>query len=405
MKYLLLSLLIATSVQAETFRVLVRQDNSTKTMYKEVELENLESADSFDGKYFKVVKGKSGTPVSFHDEDRDLVLKAANTYYHLTLAREYWVKKMGAKSHISSIPKLIVRVDISNLFDDQGHYANDNRDPQFNNALSIPAGRTPEWVPEGREDEWGPEIWFRPKKVIDTRVFRNEMGPNPLTQTLEAIEHPVINFAQNQLQVSLIERMIYPSYATGSIQADIIRFAGTIALTKFLIGASKRMDPLFMEKWFYLDTAMVPEVVYHEYAHIVLSDSLAISHSTPVIEGIADYFAAAQANKRKVYAKVPGRSTSQPKDPYNKKPYSHWSESNRTASSDFVLAVLWDVREELGEEVADKLVYQARTLLKTETASISDHLLRAILLTCEEVCEAPRNDKLRLYQKFSSRGF
>lgn len=405
MKYLFFSLLVAGSLHAETFRVLVRQDSSTRTMYKEVELTDLESADSFDGKYFRIVKGKDAHPVSFHDEDKETVLKAANTYYHLTLARDYWVKRMAAEARISEIPKLTVRLDIPNLFDDQGHFANDNRDPQYNNALSVPAGKTPDWVPEGHEDEWGPEIWFRPKKVIDTRVFLNEMGPNPLTQTLTALEHPVINFAQNQLQVSLIERLIYPSYATGSIQGDLIRFAGTIALTKFLIHSSKRMDPLFLEKWFYLDTAMVPEVVYHEYAHIVLSDSLAITHSTPVIEGIADYFAAAQANKRKVYAKVPGRSTSQPKDPYNKKPYSFWTETNRSASSDFVLAVLWDVREVLGDEMADKLIYHARTYLKTETATISDHLLRAILLSCEEMCDAPRVDKLWLYEKFSERGF
>jgi hypothetical protein len=311
---------------------------------------------------------------------------------------------MGAE-RIQEIPKLTVRIDIQNLFDDQGHFAHDNRDPQFNNALSIPAGRTPEWVPEGREDEWGPEIWFRPKKVIDTRVFLNEMGPNPLTQTLTALEHPVINYAQSSLQVSLVERLFYPSYASGSIQTDLLRFAGTIAMTRFLIHASKRMDPLFLEKWFYLDTAMVPEVVYHEYAHIVLSDSLKISHSTPVIEGLADYFAAAQANKRKVYAKVPGRSTSNPKDPYNKKPYTHWSEANRMASSDFVLAVLWDVREVLGEEISNKLIYQSRRYLTTESATISDHLLRSILRSCDDVCEAPRLDKLKLYEKFSARGF
>lgn len=404
MKFLILSFLFVSSLHAQTFRVLVRQDHSTGTSYRDVSLQDLESHDSFDGKYFKIVKGKDKEAVSFNDEDRDLVLKAANTYYHLTQARDFWINKIGS-ARPAQLEKLVVRLDIKNLFDDQGHYAHDNRDPQFNNALSIPAGRTPEWVPEGREDVWGAEIWFRPKKVIDTRVFLNDIGPNPLTQALTALEHPVINYARNQLQVSMLERIFYPSYSSGSIQGDLIRFAGTIALTQFLIGASRRMDPLFLEKWFYLDTAMVPEVVYHEYAHIILSDALKISHSTPVNEGVADYFAAAQAKKRKVYAKVPGRSTSHPKDPYNKKPYSHWSEANRTASSDFVLAVLWDVREVLGEEVSNKLVYNARKFLSTETSSISDHLLRAILLSCEEVCEAPRLDKLKLYEKFSARGF
>lgn len=404
MKYILLALFIVSAAEARSFRVLVRQDHSTSTAYREVELRDLVSPDSFDGKYFRIVKEKNKEAISFDEEDPEILLKAANTYYHLTTARDFWLNKIGA-THVHAIPKLVVRIDLKNLFDDQGHYAHDNRDPQFNNALSVPGGRTPEWVPEDRRDEWGPEIWFRPKKVIDTKVFLSEMGPNPLTQVLTSIEHPLINYAQNQLQISLIERMVYPSYSSGSIQGDIIRFAGTVAITRFLIQASKRADPLFMEKWFYLDTAMVPEVVYHEYAHIVLSDSLKITHSTPVNEGLADYFAAAQAKKKKVYAKVPGRSTSQPKDPDNKKPYSHWSEANRTASSDFVLAVLWDVREVLGEEVANKLIFEARKRLSTEMSTISDHLLRSILWTCEEVCRSPRADKLRLYEKFSARGF
>lgn len=404
MKLLILSFFIASSLHAESFRVLVREDHSTRTRYKEVELIDLESSTSFEGKYFRIVKGKGKETISFRDRDPELVLKAATAYYHLTLAQEFWEKKIGS-NRPAALPRLTVRIDISNLFDDQGHYANDNRDPQFNNALSIPAGQTPDWIPEGREDKWGPEIWFRPKKVIDTRFFPNTLGPNPLTQVLTAIEHPLINYARNQFQVSVVERFFYPQYASGSLQNDLFRFAGTVALTRFLISGSKRLDPLFMEKWFYLDTAMIPEVVYHEYAHIILSDYLKISHSTPVLEGLADYFAAAQGNKKKVYAKVPGRSTSQPKDPYNKKPYVHWSEANRTASSDFVLAVLWDVRDVLGEEITNRLVYQTRKYLTTETASISDHLLRAILRSCDDACLEPRLDKLQLYEKFSARGF
>ncbi|MFL5785476.1 MAG: hypothetical protein ACJ76H_12735 [Bacteriovoracaceae bacterium] len=404
MKLLLLSLFVAGSLHAQTFSVIVRQDHSTRTYHKDVQLEDLESADSFEGKYFRVVKGKTNEPVSFHDSDKEIVSKAANAYYHLTEARHFWVDKIGAE-RVKTLPKLIVRLDITNLFDDQGHYANDHRDPQFNNALSIPGGRTPDWVPQGREDQWGPEIWFRPKKVVSTRDMIAGMGPNPLTQSLAQLEHPVINYAQQQLQISMIERMVYPSYATGSIQTDLIRFAGTIALTHFLVQSSRRLDPFFVEKWFYIDTAMVPEVVYHEYSHIVLSDKLAITHSTPVIEGMADYFAAALANKRKVYDRVPGRSNSEPKDPHNSRPYSHWDESDRTASSDFVLSVLWDVRELLGEEIGNKLIYQARNELSTDTATVSDHLLRAILVSCETVCESPRTDKLRLYETFSKRGF
>src|SRR5690348_3343998 len=122
MKYLLLSLFVAGTLHAQSFRVLERQDSSTRTMYREVELKDLTSPDSFEGKYFRVVKGKGGEAISFHDEDKEMVLKAANTYHHLTKAREFWANKIGTQ-RVNEIPKLTVRVDITNLFDDQGHFA------------------------------------------------------------------------------------------------------------------------------------------------------------------------------------------------------------------------------------------------------------------------------------------
>lgn len=410
MKKLLISVLCLVSFAdafaqlSPTFSVLVRKEDSAGTRYEKVELEELESVDGFDGKYFKIVKGKSNEAIAFNDPDQELVKKAATVYHHLSKARSFWLEKLQSK-RVEELPKLVVRLEITNLFDEQGHFAHDNRSPQFNNALSIPEGETPEWVPETRKDKWEKEIWFRPMKYVDTKELLAAMGPNPLTLALQELESPFINYARNQLSQSLMEQIFYPNYATGSLGRSFMIFAGTIAMTKVIIGASKKMDRLFVDKWFYLDSAMVPEIVYHEYAHVMLSDHLQMSHSTPVNEGLADYFAAVMSNQRRVYNKVPGRSNSKPKDPHNDSTYGHWHEANQNATADFVLAVLWDVRETLGEEVGDKVVYKARTFLKTETATISDHLIRSLLYACDEVCESPRRDKLKLYKLFGKRGF
>jgi hypothetical protein len=112
-----------------------------------------------------------------------------------------------------------------------------------------------------------------------------------------------------------------------------------------------------------------------------------------------------QSKKRKVYAKVPGRSNAQSKDTQEKQIYSHWHESNRMATADFTLSVLWDVRETLGPDVGDKVVYQARNYLETKSSSISHGLLRAILKACDEICPSPRVEKLKLYRTFSRKGF
>lgn len=400
------TLFIASTTYAQispTFTVLERKIHSNRTIYRSVHLDDLESVDSFDGKYFKIVEGKSNEAIKFHEAEPKLLLRAASVYHHLTLARNFWIQKMSTLSPMN-LEKIIIRVEIKNLYDEQGHFAHDNRTPQFNNALSIPSGETPEWVPAENQHAWNKEIWFRPMKKIESKDLPG-LGPNPLTVSLQALERPFINYTSNRFNQTIMEHIFYPAYSTNSVWGDVIRFAGTIALTKAVIEASKHMDNLFVEKYYYLDTAMVPEVIYHEYAHLILSDYMEMSHSTPVIEGMADYFAAALTDKRKVYAKVKGYSNAAAKDTESKKDYAHWYESNRTATADFVLSVLWDVRETLGEKVADQVVYEARTFLTTRTATINHHLIQAILDACDKKCEKPRRDKLKLYEAFSLKGF
>ncbi len=389
--------------EAPSFLVLERKAKSNKTVYKKVPLEDLESASAFDGKFFKIVKGKSNEAIRFNDTDKDLVLKAANVYHHLTKARLFWFDTMGTRAP-ETMSEVIVRLEIKNLFDEQGHFAHDNREPQFNNALSIPSGESPEWVPQERQRKWEKEIWFRPMKKIETKDLPG-IGPNPLTVSLQALEQPFINYTTNQFNQSIFEHIFYPNYAANPLWVDVIRFAGTIAITKAIIEGSKHTDRLFVDKYYYLNTAMVPEVIYHEYAHLILSDFLEMSHSTPVIEGMADYFAASLAQKRRVYSPVKGHSNAASKDTNSKKNYSHWYESNRFATSDFTLSVLWDVRDILGEEIANEVIYEARTLLDTRTATINHHLIQAILDACSKKCKAPRKDKLMLYEAFSAKGF
>lgn len=409
MKKKLALLLVLASITslveaAPSFKVLLRKERSYKIYYSEVEMPDLESENSFDGKYFKVVKGKNKEAITFDEQDEDLLLRAATAYYHLSQARDFWVRHIKSE-YAAALPKIVVRMEITNQFNELGHFSHDNKSPQYNNALSVPAGETPSWVPEGKQDKWEKEIWFRPMKYVLTKDL-GPMGPNPLTQSLMALEDPLLNYTQNQFQQRLMEELFYPAYVSRPLHEDIFRYAGTFALMKVIIYGSKYADSLFVEKYYYLDTAMVPEIAYHEFAHIVLSEKLEMTHSTPVNEGIADYFAAVQSQTRKVYGKVPGYSNAAPKDSRDdKEKYSHWHESNRLATSDFTLSVLWDVRETLGPDYGDRVVYEARNYLKTSTSTISDSLLRAILKACDKECEAPRRDKYKLYQTFMRKGF
>ena len=402
---ILLALLVSsqTFAQEVQFRVLERKAKTNGTLFRNVTIQDLISSSAFDGKYFKVVKGKSNDAISFKD-DTDLVLKAATVYHHLTKARNFWTEQIDLHA-AQKLPKIVVRLEITNVFNELGHFAHDKKDPQYNNALSVPGGKTPDFVPVENQDEWNKEIWFRPMKKIETKTLASQ-GPNPLTASLQAAEQPFLNYTQNQFAQTMLEHLFYPTYVTRPVWFEFVRYAGTIAMTKAVIEASKHMDNLFAEKYYYLDTAMVPEVIYHEFAHLVLSDKLEMTHSTPVIEGMADYFAAVQTDKRRIYARVRGFSNAASKDTEaRRKMYSHWYEANRNATSDFVLSVLWDVRETLGNEIGNRVIFTSREFMKTNSATINHHLIQAILDACKLHCPSPRSDQLKLYEAFSQKGF
>lgn len=107
--FLYLSNLIAQ--ESPSFLVLERKTRSNKTTFRKVHLEDLESAKSFDGKFFKIVKGKSNEAIHFDDSDNQLVTKAATVYHHLTLARKFWRDEIGAPGK-QKIGKLIIRLEI-----------------------------------------------------------------------------------------------------------------------------------------------------------------------------------------------------------------------------------------------------------------------------------------------------
>jgi hypothetical protein len=399
----IMAITVYGSDETKEFLILDRKDSSTKTIIRKAYLDDLISSTSFEGKYVKIVRGKSSTPISFTDRNNDIILKAATVYYHLGRARKYWIEKIKSTAPLN-LPQITVRLEITNLFDSLGHFAHDNRDPQYNNALSIPSGESPDWVPESNRRNWSNEIWLRPMKKIETKDLPS-LGPNPLTLALSSIEGPFINFSSNRFRQKLLEHIFYPDYAPGSIWQDGLRFAGTIALSKVILESTKKMDSLFSEKYYYLDSAMVPEIIYHEYAHLILSDNLELTHSTPVIEGMADYFAAGMAKKRQVYARVKNRSNANSKDKKSKVKYRHWLENNQFATSDFTLSVLWSLREVLGEEKANEVIYEARKDLKTSSATIYNHLLNALLKSCERVCNSPFRDKLMMIQLLEKKGF
>ncbi len=382
----------------------VVRDEHWRPRIEEKELLHLDESGGFQGRNFKLVLGKSETAIRIDSEDPELRLRAATVYHHLTEAHHYWNSLPGSTGWNPPEEQITIRLEMTNGFSDLAHFEHDRYRQEYNNALSIPSGRP---RPGIGVNPWGAEIWFRPLKVIDTRELPESglaPGENPITQALERLTAPIRNATLQRLIQSGLSRIFYPELQNQTFQQTLFRQAGTLAMMSLLLEISRRSDRFFLEKTFYLDTAMIPEVIRHEFAHIALSPRLALLQSTPVVEGFADYFAADQGDHPKLADRIKRYSKSLPKNGKNRRRYDPSLERMLYANSDFVLSVLWQIRETFGPQT-NRILLESTRYLDTRESGIRDGLIRAILEACKTACDQPARDRMRLRNLFESRGF
>lgn len=370
-----------------------------KAKIEKVVLKDLITENCFDGKFFKIVKGKSNSPICFDEKDKELKLKAATTYYHLSKAHDFFTNQINS-DYVKSLGPMVIRLDITQQFNELGHYGNDNIQPEYNNALSIPAGR-------GLESRgvkpWGNEIWFRPSKEVNIEDLTVRGGGDDFqgilksfrTQThMSSLQRFISTLVQGQLPAAGTPAQGWLEFAMRTVGSSVIMEAG--------YQASGPLNKLLSRKWYKLETALIPEIIYHEFSHIALSDRLELSHSTAVIEGMADYFAGVIANSPKLAKKIKKYNTFNGKNAKNKKEFTVQFETTDYANTDFVFGLLWDLRRILGDNEATEFVYALRDQITTNS-SIRLELIEGILKTCEQTCKSPFIDKISILKQLNLR--
>lgn len=399
---ILVSLTFVLSARANAVERLVvdRVENfKAKKVYRK--LDDLTSSNSYEGLYFKVVMGKSDEAVSFKASD-EIQLKAATTYYHLTKARNYFINEIQS-DFVRQLPQIVVRLDIVNKFNELGHFSHDNMEPEFNNAVSIPSGDG--YASRGIHG-WEKEIWFRPPKRVHVSEFQGE----GIDQQGLILRNSLKSFRAQTHMVTLnkfLARSILDQDVIiqgGSPFETLMRTAGTSVMLEFIYYGTDFAADFFSRDWYYLDSALVPEIIYHEYTHVALSDHLAISHSTPVNEGLADYFAGKIAKSDELATKIDDYNLFSGKKVRKKDLYFSQFERNEFANSDFVFGLLYQSEKILDENVAPSFIYQMRNKLSSDS-KIRDGLLDAFVKTCRDVCDNPFLKNLELYKLFQKKGF
>jgi hypothetical protein len=398
---LIIALIFAANAfaQARTFKAVVRTENNRATE-EMIELENLISDTSFDGEHFKIVKGKSDEAIKF-DAEEDLVFRAATTYHHLTVARNYFINKVKSE-YVSKSEKMVIRIEHTNQFSELGHHANDNLDPQFNNALTVPAGKG---LASRGVKPWGSEIWFRPKKKIHiSDLNTNNLANQEFKVLMRGFRNQIHMQSLQRFLAGAVGALVSGSSRTNPLSMDnVIRTVGSSLIMEFGYQFIDPISKATARKWYWLDTALIPEIIYHEYAHAALSDHLVLSHSTAIIEGMADFFAGQIAGSPKLAKHIKKYNTYNGKNAKKKQDYVIQFEMSEYANTDFVFGLLWEIKNILGEEKGEAFMFDLRKRLTTNS-TIRGQLIDGILKTCDSVCEQPFVDKIHILKALNLRG-
>lgn len=397
---LILALFFAVTsfAQARTFRAVVRTE-SNKATEEQVVLLNLESKTSFDGTHFKIVKGKSDEAIRF-DADEALVFRAATTYYHLTKARNYFINQVRSE-FVTNSGKMVIRLDHTNQFSELGHFAHDNLDPQFNNALTVPGGKG---MTSRGVKPWETEIWFRPTKRIHiSELNTNNLANQEFQVLMRGFRNQIHMQSLQKFMMGAVQVAVVGNNGNNPFSLDnIVRTAGSSLIMEFGYQFIDPITKLTSRKWYWLDTALIPEIIYHEYAHAALADHLVLSHSTAVIEGMADFFAGQIAGSPKLAKHIKKYNTYNGKNAKRKQNYMIQFEMGEYANTDFVFGMLWEIKNILGEEKGEKFMFALRKKITTNSA-IRRELIEGILDTCDEVCDQPFIDKLNILKALNLR--
>lgn len=398
-------------IAVDEFEVVGRKKNG-RSRYETIELPLL-APGRFETARFRVVwkresealtEGKIAELVATKQTERsagDLRMMAANTLFHAEKARLFFADRLGSEE-ARTLPQVLLRLDISNLYNDQAQFAHDANQPQYNNVLTIPEGKPR--VEIAGAMPWNREIWFRPRKEIPIGDILAALPEDPMNAQIRQTRAQLYPM---QIDLTLRETLIASFQnrldAEGFVES-VVRQGGTILLMEGAFQVLKFVNRLIVPQRYYLDTAFIPEVIYHETAHAVLGDYLAPNLSTPVNEGVMDYFAATIGGNPKIAKKIREYSTVTGKNGKRRQAFQMEFETLGKAHSDFVLSLLWGLRGKLGADIMDRMVFEARKHLSTRDSNIRRGLPNALLLACEQVCASPLRDRMKIHEYLESRG-
>lgn len=270
---------------------------------KIADVKNIHSSSGcFDGDYFKVVYNKESDALCFANWKEGItnekllrLIRATTVYTSLTRAKEYFDHHpLFSDKSRGEIYPIIVRIDQTSKYDSDRKYNFDVEEQ--NNALTIGPSSFDDQIQVDEQttiDPWQKEIMFNQAKDIKIKGNLQRVGEILRQRNIKnIIMYPLyMDTAYNVIQelTYALSNEVYRKYFYNP-QIHFFSIGFTQAFIELLPELIIQPGKLFKRK-VRLDTAMFPEVSYHEYTHIVLGDNFHYAQFTILNESIAHYYA------------------------------------------------------------------------------------------------------------------
>lgn len=381
-------------VHAKSFELIDWKKNSlTKVKYEINELEGLEY---FETEKFKIVIGRSNEAIPINEQDESILLKAATVFYHISKASNYFDNLLTPRKVREQI---VIRLEMTDDFDQEKHFSDNDSAAKYNNAKSIPPG--PIRLNENAVKPWGHEIWFRPE-VLDVKKSTNEAQVNELASIYD-----MFNKSDAYVEsLKLIAQLIKGDNV--DLEQGVEEIAVDYFIEQFKKEAFRNTLHFFNYGAKYLNSALIPGVIYHEYAHVALAEYLDIKRSNPINEGFANYFASRILGKEEVSVSFSKYSLSTNKDGSNKDKYIPDYELLVYAQHDFTFSVLHQISQlienyQISATETDLFFINVAKNLQGSTR-INPDLIELIDKQCRSDCNPNFTLRMQILELMTKRG-
>jgi len=260
------------------------------------------SKNCFDGSFFKVVHSSSDQAICFTSDWKNKtpleisrLVRATTAYIHLNKAKNYFSNHpIYAKNIQTETYPITIRIDQEN-----GYYAPtrfDLKTKVVNGAMTIAPSEHRETINDVFGNElpaWNKEIWFNKPSIVKTTGSLEEIGNMLNTRNVKnAIAFPfyfseISEFLQTSVRAMQSEYYKKFEYNPMSHLIQLSLLQGIVEVLPQIVKLAGKP----FKKKLMLDTAMFPEIIYHEYTHVVFGNYFDYYQFSALNEGIANYYA------------------------------------------------------------------------------------------------------------------